>query len=290
MLREIRDPLFCYNNIGLELQDVFAHLLDLILFLLQQQLPILLPSDFHVGGGLRLLVLKGTIQQDHPGLLDSATHLRVNNILVEHDPFQHLTILHAPAGDFLDSRVPLHVNDFLAANGLLHDLGSPDRQVTDLTSVAGHELGVHTLPDAIREGLLVRGVQRGRHLLHNLDGVFQSPQIGLHDHCWVEWNIQQRLGNTHHLSSKNNYGGRAITHLFILGPGELHHALCGGMSHINLSQNRVAVVREDDATHWVQEHLQHRLGSQRRAHDIGHSHARRNVRLLSLAILLALHV
>ena len=43
---------------------------------------------------------------------------------------------------------------------------------------------------------------------------------------------------------------------------KLDHTLGGGMRHLDLSQNSMAVVGEDYTTHGVEQHLQHGLGTE----------------------------
>jgi len=66
------------------------------------------------------------------------------------------------------------------------------------------------------------------------------------------------------LSARTQYddGGGAVSDFFVLCPAQLNHALGRGMGDLDFAQNGVAVVCEDDATHRVEQHLQHSLGAQ----------------------------
>ena len=57
-----------------------------------------------------------------------------------------------------------------------------------------------------------------------------------------------------------------------------------------LSEDGVAVVGEHDATHGVEEHLEHGLGSERGSHDVTHRLGGLDVGLLSDFALLALGI
>jgi hypothetical protein len=71
--------------------------------------------------------------------------------------------------------------------------------------------------------------------------------------------------------TKNDNRGGTIANLLVLRTGQLDHALGGRVSDINLTQNRIPVVGEDNATHRVQQHLQHRTRTQARPDNVGHS-------------------
>mmetsp|Transcript_96815 Transcript_96815/g.260329 ORF Transcript_96815/g.260329 Transcript_96815/m.260329 type:complete len:299 (+) Transcript_96815:355-1251(+) len=130
VLRQVGDTLLCDHKVRLDLDDVFAHLLHLILFLLQQLLPIGFLGDLDVGLALALLVLQRAIQQHHPRVLDHAAHPRVSDVLVKHDSVQDHALRELTARKLLHLGVALEV-DFLTAVGLVdaHHLRRLDRQV-----------------------------------------------------------------------------------------------------------------------------------------------------------------
>lgn len=54
----------------------------------------------------------------------------------------------------------------------------------------------------------------------------------------------------------------SVTDFLVLSTAELDHALCGGVRHLDFSENGVAVVGEHNAAHWVEQHLEHGLGTE----------------------------
>ena len=55
-------------------------------------------------------VLEGAVKKKNAGLADKASHLRVVDVLVDHDAFQHAAVLDLTAGYFLDFCVAFHVD------------------------------------------------------------------------------------------------------------------------------------------------------------------------------------
>jgi hypothetical protein len=77
--------------------------------------------------------------------------------------------------------------------------------------------------------------------------------------------------------TKNDDGGSSITDFFILGSTQFDHAFCGGMSNIDFSQNCMAVVSNENASHGVKEHFQHGFRPQTCTYDIGNDLAEGSV-------------
>ena len=101
---------------------------------------------------------------------------------------------------------------------------------------------------------------------------------------------EEGLRHDKQLAREDDDARRAVAHLLVLAARQLEHVLGSRVRHVDLAQDGVAVVRDDDAAHRVEEHLQHALGAERRAHDIGHSLGGRDVGELGLASALALRV
>jgi len=68
MLRQIRDTLFCDDEIRFEFQDFIAHGLDLLFFDLKDFIPVCLLCNFDVGLRFAFLVFEGTVKQDNTGI------------------------------------------------------------------------------------------------------------------------------------------------------------------------------------------------------------------------------
>lgn len=68
--------------------------------------------------------------------------------------------------------------------------------------------------------------------------------------------------------TQNDHRRCAIANLLVLCPAQLDHAFSCWVRHLNLAQDGVAVVGQDDAAHGVEEHLEHRLGSEARPDNV----------------------
>ena len=55
-------------------------------------------------------VLEGAVKKKNAGLADEASHLRVVDVLVDHDALQHAAVFDLTAGYFLDFCVAFHVD------------------------------------------------------------------------------------------------------------------------------------------------------------------------------------
>merc|ERR1711990_81788 len=89
VLSQVRDALLGDHQVWLEGGDLVTDLLDVCLLLLQDLAEVTLVHDLNVGLGLSFLVLKVAVQQEDPGVLNLPLHLRMSDILVEHDTLQH---------------------------------------------------------------------------------------------------------------------------------------------------------------------------------------------------------
>ena len=110
VLSGITDTLLGDDNVGLDSEDVFAHLLDFLLFSHESLLEIVFLGELHVGHGLTLLVLEGAIKEDNTGVLDHTSHAGVSNILVEHNTGEDFALLKETTWDLLNLSVSLHID------------------------------------------------------------------------------------------------------------------------------------------------------------------------------------
>lgn len=62
----------------------------------------------------------------------------------------------------------------------------------------------------------------------------------------------------------------SVANLLVLRAGQLQHALGRRVRHVDLAEDGVAIVRDDNAAHGVQEHLQHGARAKGRADDVRH--------------------
>jgi hypothetical protein len=110
------NTLLCDDQIGLQGNDRVAHCLDLLLLDLQYPVPILLFTDLDVCLTLTLLVLECAVQQQNLRVLDPPPHLRVCDVLVDHDAVQYFTVLNLTSGYLLNTCVALDVDLLLASH------------------------------------------------------------------------------------------------------------------------------------------------------------------------------
>ena len=83
---------------------------------------------------------------------------------------------------------------------------------------------------------------------------------------------QKRLSLSHgeKRCTEDDDRGRAVADFFVLGPCELDHRFRGRVADLALTQDRVAVVRQHDAAHRVEQHLQHRARAQACPDNVRH--------------------
>jgi hypothetical protein len=115
------DTLLCDDEIRLQSNDSIAHGLDLLFLNLQYPVPVLLFADLNVGLTLALLVLERAVQQQNAGVFNSPPHLRMCDVLVEHDPIEHLAVLDFTSGNLLNTGVALDVDLLLSSADLQRD-------------------------------------------------------------------------------------------------------------------------------------------------------------------------
>eukprot|EP01137_Pigoraptor_chileana_P019539 Opistho-2@80698 len=175
VLCKVGNTLLRDDKVGLECDDVVAHLLNKFLFELQNVLPVAFLCHLEVRLALALLILQGAIQQHDARVFNAATHLSVRHILVDHHTSKHLRLLNLTAGNLLNLGVALNV-DF-AAPILLNGDGAHGRKC-DLAGEVGpplHELGTETRLDNVEHSRVVIRVDGRADVLFNEGGcIIQS--------------------------------------------------------------------------------------------------------------------
>lgn len=194
MLGLTRDSLLGEDDVGLELDDLVAHLLDLLLLDLQHPAPILLPGDLDVGLGLSLLVLQRTIEQHDPRVLDSPPHLRVGHVLVDHDSVQHLGILNLSSGDLLYSSVPLDVDGLDSVLGLSDGSDGVESELAHEFRPTRGELGSDGGLDESEHFRVGGDVDGDRDVGDDLESSFESSLEGFDDDDWVDVSLEEGKG------------------------------------------------------------------------------------------------
>jgi hypothetical protein len=248
-----------------------ADLFDIFFLLPQQRVEILFVHNFYVGLTLSLLVFQGAVQQQYSGVLDSALHLGVGGVLVEHDTIQYAAFSQLAAGNLLDADVALDIDlgvvgsaDHDLAHGLhgdVHHLGAP----------SARELGADGGHDYSAELIVIVHVNDSANAVAGIEDGGEGLAVAVHNHGGVEVSLQQGLGQGEHLATQDDDGGGSVAYFLVLCTRQLDHALCGGVTDVHLSQYTVAVVGDDDAAHGVQQHLKHGAGAQCSPDDVGHS-------------------
>jgi len=102
--------------------------------------------------------------------------------------------------------------------------------------------------------------------------------------------LKEAFDSCEDFTSKDDDRGGTITDFFVLGSGQLDHTLGGWMLDINFSQDSVAIIGQDNTTHWVEEHLKHALWSEGCSNDVGDSLSSLDVGSLSFLTLLSFGV
>eukprot|EP01137_Pigoraptor_chileana_P019540 Opistho-2@80702 len=289
VLCKVGNTLLRDDKVGLECDDVVAHLLNKFLFELQNVLPVAFLCHLEVRLALALLILQGAIQQHDARVFNAATHLSVRHILVDHHTSKHLRLLNLTAGNLLNLGVALNV-DF-AAPILLNGDGAHGRKC-DLAGEVGpplHELGTETRLDNVEHSRVVIRVDGRADVLFNEGGcIIQSLGVRTDNDGGVHLALEEGLRDGEHLAGKNDNRRGSVADLLVLCPADLNHRLCGRVRHVNLAQDGISVVCHDNATHRIHEHFEHGARAKASANDIRNSPRRRNVAQLDLTAALSL--
>mmetsp|Transcript_127147 Transcript_127147/g.220431 ORF Transcript_127147/g.220431 Transcript_127147/m.220431 type:complete len:204 (-) Transcript_127147:171-782(-) len=183
----------------------------------------------------------------------------MSDVLVEHDPIEYFTLGELPTWNLLNLCIPLDVNlhpaiRHLDANGL----DSLDCEVGDEIPPAANKFGVNGTTDNLPHCLMIVRIHLGRKRLHYFKRIIQSLHVPRDNECWVKLFFDEWLSHAEHLTSQDNDRSCSVTHFFILGTAQLNHVLSSRVRDIHFSKNRIAIVGHNNASHWVQQHLQHR--------------------------------
>ena len=156
-----RDALFSNDQIGLNRQNSITHDLDLLLFDLQNSVPVLLLCDLNVGLRFTLLVLQGAIKQHDSGVLDASSHLGVRDVLVQHESIQNPAILNLATRNLLNTGISLDVHFGLAiARVPCNGSHSLESKRAHLIHPSRDELGADRGRDELGHGLVVIDIDR----------------------------------------------------------------------------------------------------------------------------------
>jgi hypothetical protein len=147
-------------EIRLELDNLLAHGLDLLLLNLEDPVPVLRVGDLNVGLTLSLLVLERAIEEDDARVLDPAPHLGVRHVLVDHHSVEHDRVLDLSSWDLLDFGVSLDVDRLGSVLVARDGADSLEGELAHHVGPAGDKLGSDGRLDEREHLRLVRRVDR----------------------------------------------------------------------------------------------------------------------------------
>ena len=126
-------------------------------------------------------------------------------------------------------------------------------------------------------------------LFEDLQSLDECLLVSCHEDRGVDIVLPQKgFRLSQHFGRQTNDRRSTIAHFFVLGSGQFQHAFGRRMRHVHFAQNGVAVVGEHNAPHWVEQHFEHGLGTQRGTNNGCHGLGRTNIGQLSLSARLAL--
>jgi len=119
-------------------------------------------------------------------------------------------------------------------------------------------------------------------VVDGLDGQPRGLVVPLDDGRRMDVVVEQVLGLRQQFASQHGRGRGAVPDLVLLGLGDLHDHLGGGMFDVHLVEDGRAVVRDDDVARVGDEHLVHPARAQCRAYRFAHRLAGGDVRRLGV--------
>ena len=102
----------------------------------------------------------------------------------------------------------------------------------------------------------------------DFDDLVKSSEVGVHDDGRMDILFKEAFNCRQDLTSEDDDRGGTISDFFVLGSGELDHALSSWMLHVNLSQDGVSIIGQDNTAHWVEQHLKHALWTESSPNDV----------------------
>jgi len=291
VLCQVGHSLLGEDDIGLVGDDIVTDLLNVLLLDSEDGVKIGLVGDFNVGLRLSLLVLQRAIEKENTGVLDLTGHLGVYNILVDHDTIEDAALVEETSGDLLHTSVSLDVNLLLSITTVNSDLENGiQSELGDEVSETRHELGSQTRLDELQNSIGVSEVERESSLLHDFNSGIEGLDVRKDNVTRVHVALEEGVSDLEELSSEDDDGSGTITDLLILGTAELDHTLGSGVRDIDFTKNSVSIVGQNNSTHGVQDHLEHRTRSEGGTDDIRNTLGSLDVAELGLATMLSLCV
>ena len=238
----------------------------------------------------------------------------MRHVLVEHEALEDLAVGDFPTGNLLHLGVPLDVHlgpvgvgivgggrgVGVSGGGRRHRLARSRRPGNRQDGLQGHlhhlvvppagELGPDAALHQLGHEVRIAHVDVQRLPLQDGQSLLQRAVVALHDDSRMEVVADKRFGQYEHLPGQDNDARGTIPNLLILRPTELDHGLGRRLADVDLAEDAVAVVGDDDAAHGIEEHLEHRAGTEGRADDVGDGPGGRDVGELGPAAGLALRL
>jgi hypothetical protein len=193
----------------------------------------------------------------------------VDAVLVEQEAVDDLGVLDAAARLLREADVvglDRDVAVLFVGDGAdrLHGDGSQRVEVT------ARQLARHRRASDLLEDLVVVDVDLGREVVEDLLGALGGQVEPARDQRGVDV-VEQVLGLVEELTGEHDAAGRTVANLLLEALGDLDHHLGRGVLDVDLVEDGDAIVRDDDVTHRVDEHLVHPSGTERGANGVADS-------------------
>src|SRR2546427_1794115 len=288
VLREVVDALLAEDHGRAALPHDLDHALQHCLFLVQEGLELGRVRDLDLRVDLRLLDLKGRVDERDLWVLHLGGHPGMHAFLVDDDAVDELRVRDRTALLLHDLNIVI-VDEVRSVGALLRDRRHRlHRGVGQELLVAAGGLGRHRRHSDLLQGVEVLDRNLRRDLLENLAGLLRGLAVPGRNHGRMDVLVDQVLRLLEQLSRQDDGRRGAVAGFLVLGLRDLDEHLGRGVFDVNLLEDRDAVVGDDDVPEAVHEHLVHSAGAQGRAHRIRNRLRGRDVvELRSLAALAA---
>src|SRR3989454_36329 len=286
--RRVLDALLAEDHGRAALPHDLDHALQHRLFLVQEGLELGRVRDLDLRVDLGLLDLEGGVDESDLGVLHLAGHPGMHAFLVDDDAVDQLRVRDRTALLLHDLNIVI-VDEVRRVGALLRDRRHRlHGDVGQELLVAAGGLGRHRGHSNLLQGVEVLDRNLRRDLLENLAGLLRGLAVPGRNHGRMDVLVDQVLRLLEQLSRQDDGRRGAVAGFLVLGLRDLDEHLGRGVFDVNLLEDRDAIVRDDDVSEAVHEHLIHSAGAQGRAHRIRNRLRGRDVvELRSLAALAA---
>mmetsp|Transcript_27580 Transcript_27580/g.60247 ORF Transcript_27580/g.60247 Transcript_27580/m.60247 type:complete len:315 (-) Transcript_27580:172-1116(-) len=255
------------------------HVREVLLLRLPERLELLYGVNVHLVLGLGLRGLERASENGDLCVFDSLVHLRVANVLVEHDTVHQLRVFQLASHLGLNfDQIQIHILAFQVCDGE-HGLHAHLRHGA---LAASNNLGRKGGHASLHEGLeVVLGViERLRDLLQPCRGNLARHLVTFRNAKGMHATVKQGLCLLEQGPRDNHHPGGAVPYLVILATRQLHKKLGDLIFHIHLLQNGRSIVCDANVAVPALQHLVHPLRAKGRPQDARNSLCRCDVLLL----------